>query len=218
MSEIEKKHRPRRGLIAAASIALALLAAGAWKAYDVFSVSPPEPEAKAPEGPKEFPFFSDAWARELARRLNESEVYRASGKGWKYKTALVASADPSVDVPQETAIYLDLADGTCKEAHNAREGEVDACAYVLVATPRTWAQVVRGQRSIHPAILSGKVKLTKGSMLTLIAYMKSANEMVAQATRINTRFPAKLAAATEPKEPSIDAAKEGKKQEASAAP
>ncbi len=125
--------------------------------------------------------FTDPWARAWGERLNESEAYREAAESWEGAVLLEDShADDDL-----RAVFLDLHHGACLEARVARAGDGERARYVLSATEADWLRVLDGMSPIS-AILRGKLKLSKGSLASLMPFTRAASELVEAARRIES--------------------------------
>lgn len=130
--------------------------------------------------------FSDEWAQAWCRALNDSHAYRAAAATWEGSVGLVMTRPEAA--PQ--AVLLDLWHGECRGARVAPAADVEAAAVYVIAAPRdTWKELLGGRASPLVALMSGKLRLTKGNMATLLPYANAAKELVASATLVETVFP-----------------------------
>jgi putative sterol carrier protein len=133
--------------------------------------------------------FSEAWAREWCRILNDSDAYRQAGAAWTGAIALVLDADPARGVTAPRAVHLDLAGGSCQEAR-ATSGAVPAATPTVIgASPEIWRRVLAGDIDPLFAIMGGRLQLRSGSLAGLMPHARGAKELVACAREVPTRFP-----------------------------
>jgi hypothetical protein len=57
----------------------------------------------------------DAYAKAWTEEINASGTYRDLGPGWKNPVVFVLTAQPELGLPRDVGVYLDLADGQCRE-------------------------------------------------------------------------------------------------------
>jgi putative sterol carrier protein len=132
------------------------------------------------------PAFTQAWADALMQVVNKDRTYAIEGKGWTNPVALVA--EPSAEHASGIAVQLDLRAGACAGATSISPGDVNA-PYVLTANLATWIEVVREKMDPLLMVARGKVKLSKGSLGTLMMNAKGAKALVACAQEIDTLWP-----------------------------
>ncbi|MFL6236698.1 MAG: Fis family transcriptional regulator [Thermoanaerobaculia bacterium] len=133
--------------------------------------------------------FTHDWAVACGEQINENEDYRQAAKNWEWPLVLTMAADPKLDVP-ERSVYLSLYHGDCKEARAATAADLDDVPFIIRADPHTWKRVL--DRDLEPifGLIRGKLKLAKGSLVSLLPYTSAAKEMVLSAACVETRFPA----------------------------
>jgi putative sterol carrier protein len=66
---------------------------------------------------------------------------------------------------------------------------VAAASYVVAAAPAVWREVLEGRIEPLFAVMSGKLKLVRGSIARLLPYVTAARELLAAARRVPTEFP-----------------------------
>ena len=95
---------------------------------------------------------------------------------------------PELDVP-ERSVYLNLYHGDCKEARAATAADLEDVPFIIKADPHTWKRVL--DRDLEPifGLIRGKLKLAKGSLVSLLPYTTAAKEMVLSAACVDTHFP-----------------------------
>jgi len=137
--------------------------------------------------PEEVPVFSDAWARACAEMLKLQDGYRSAAAGWEATIMLTMSAIEADG--SERRVFLDLWRGECRMARAASQEDEAEARYVLSGTVVAWQQVLTGSVAPLLAIMTGKLRLSKGSLMELLPYVTAAKELVAAASRVPARFP-----------------------------
>jgi putative sterol carrier protein len=137
--------------------------------------------------------FTQDWAEAWCAALNASTAYRQAAATWEGAVALVMTADVEAGVPQQRAVYLDVAGGTCGGARLADAADLSSARYVIEATPAGWQAMLSGAIAPLMALMSGKLRLTRGNFATLLPYANAARELVATAATVPCRFPARPA-------------------------
>ena len=133
------------------------------------------------------PVFSDDWARACGAALNENAAYREAAAAWE-GAVLLRMLAVAPDVP-ERRVFLDLWHGECRAAHAAVAADEDAARYVLAGSIDAWRMVLTGATPPLLAIMTGKLKLTKGALADLVPYVNAAKELVVTAAGVPTEFP-----------------------------
>ncbi len=135
--------------------------------------------------------FTPAWIAAWAQRLNASADYQQAARAWEWPLILEVEEESAHGAGRQ--IYLDLWRGACREARAANVADFARVPYILSATREHWEQTLRGELDPLLAIARGKLKLQKGSLLTLARYSNAAKQLVATAREV-----AALPPATEP--------------------
>lgn len=133
--------------------------------------------------------FSEGWALAWQRILNESETYRSAAAEWEGSVALVMTPDPSERIPDQRHVFLDLWHGTCRGARVATPEDLAQARFVIEASPRTWKDLLAAETSPLVALMTGHLRLARGSLLALLPYAHAARELVAAATAVQSEFP-----------------------------
>lgn len=128
--------------------------------------------------------FSEAWARAWCDALNASDGYRAAARNWAGVVALVMSgAEPA------RAAVIDSAGGLCRMARAADPADLAGAGYVFEAGPDVWREVFTGQVAPAMALMTGKLKLSRGSLAALLPHAAAARELLAAAGTVPVVFP-----------------------------
>ncbi len=132
--------------------------------------------------------FSPEWAEAYKAELNNSDVYRQAGKGWKWTVGLVTEAEPDKGVPHDIGIYLDLFEGEARDVRIVDADEARQCDFVVTAPYSRWKEVMKKELDPTKGMLQGKLKL-KGDLPTIVRYTKASQEMTECTSRLDTKFP-----------------------------
>jgi putative sterol carrier protein len=132
--------------------------------------------------------FSPEWAQRFKDELNNSDVYRQQGKGWKWTVALVVEAEPDRNFPETRGILMDLFEGEAREIKIVDEGTARGADFVISAPYSRWKQVAKKELDATKGMMQGKLKL-KGDLPTIVRYTRASQEMTECTTRIPVIFP-----------------------------
>jgi len=137
--------------------------------------------------PLKFP--SPEWCLAYKDAINASPGYRAAAGDWTYgPVAMVVTAEPSIGLPEDVAMWLDMHQGECREARLVSREEAEKASFVLVASYSRWKEVIRKLLDPTKGMMQNKLKLAKGHMPTMVKYVTSNKALVEATTRIPTRF------------------------------
>jgi len=134
--------------------------------------------------------FSEAWAQAWGEQMRCSSAYRGAAAKWEGAVVLVMEADAGLGVPVERAVCADLWHGDCRRSGEASPAERAQAAVVLVAGARTWRDVLEGRTDPVVGLMSGALRLERGSIAALFPFTSAAREMVAAARQVEASFPA----------------------------
>jgi putative sterol carrier protein len=133
--------------------------------------------------------FTQPWADAFRDAINADPGYRAAASGWTWPVALLLDpARPELGYPEPVAVQVALDRGTAGEAR-ALPGAETTADIVLGADYETWKAVVRGALDPVGGVVSGRIRLVQGSMMTLMMQVAAAKALVACAAAVPTEFP-----------------------------
>jgi len=130
--------------------------------------------------------FSQLWAEAWGRELNASAAYRSAAADWEHSVALVLD-DP--DPAARRAVLLDLWHGQCRSARTATPDDLSEAGYVFEGNRAGWKQVLSGSGSPVMALMTGKIRLAKGTLMGLLPFAGAARELLELAGAVPGRFP-----------------------------
>ena len=133
--------------------------------------------------------FSAEWALAWCGALNASAEYRSAASDWEGSVALVMTEDSAADAPASRGVYLDVARGACHGARVASTADLADAAYVIEAAPDVWRELLAGRSAPLMALMTGRLRLTRGSIAALLPFANAARELIATASSIPARFP-----------------------------
>ncbi|HEY8105251.1 MAG TPA: hypothetical protein VIE46_04035 [Gemmatimonadales bacterium] len=133
--------------------------------------------------------FTAPWAAAWRRELNASSTYREKAAHWEGAVALRMSADPALGIAEPRAVWLDLHHGACRDARPATPADLDTAAYLFEGEPAAWREVLNGRLSPVAALLGGRLRLRKGSVMSLLPYIAAAQELMVTASLVHRQFP-----------------------------
>ena len=132
--------------------------------------------------------FSAPWAAAWEEELGASEAYREAAATWEGSLMLEMAVDGAAGAAH--AVFVDLWHGECRGARVATDDDRGGADFVIRGGVGTWQRVLAGELEPIFGIMSGKLKLRRGSLAKLVPQVKAARELVAAAARIDTEFPA----------------------------
>jgi putative sterol carrier protein len=134
-------------------------------------------------------FPSPEWCAAYKDAINGNAGYQAAGKAWTHgAVAMVVSAEPSIGIAEDTAMWLDLNEGTCRDCRLVARDEAEQAPFVIVATYARWKEVIRKQLDPTKGMMQNRLKLTKGHMPTMVKFVTASKELVESTSRVPTQF------------------------------
>lgn len=117
--------------------------------------------------------FSGSWASALCSALNANGEFIAAAADWGLG-ALGFVVVPIADEDAGPALSLSLKKGTCERARILpTEKAYTSCKIVLESTAEHWGEIFSGKLTPTMALMTGKVKLTRGSISALIPFTRA---------------------------------------------
>jgi putative sterol carrier protein len=132
--------------------------------------------------------FSEGWAQQWCVVLNSRPAYKSAAATWEGAIALVMTRDASAKSDRK-AVFVDLWHGDCRAARVASEEDLESARYVLTGVAPAWRDVLSGKLAPLTAVMTGKIKLSRGSMASLVPYAAAARELVLTAVEMGAAFP-----------------------------
>jgi putative sterol carrier protein len=134
-------------------------------------------------------FPSAEWCTAFRDAINANAAYKAAGKDWTHgAVAMVVSAEPAIGIPEDTAMWLDVERGTCRDCRLVSREEAEKAAFVLVASYARWKEVIRKELDPTKGMMQNRLKLTKGHMPTMVKFVTASKELVESTSRVPTQF------------------------------
>ena len=133
------------------------------------------------------PVFSVEWATACGAALNENPAYREAARNWEGAVLLqLASADGAEGAQM---VYFDLWHGECRAARAATPEDEALARYVMSGTAGAWQQVLTGKVAPLMALLTGRIKLTRGALAELLPHVNAAKELVLTFATVPATYP-----------------------------
>ncbi len=116
-------------------------------------------------------FGTEAWARELERKINGSQEFRSAGSRWgegfNGNILFVLEADALRQRTQSLLIRLHA--GACGGAAFSDEADHPDAGFVLRAPFALWKEILERRAEAAAAILTGRMKV-EGDKMTILAH------------------------------------------------
>jgi putative sterol carrier protein len=128
------------------------------------------------------PVFTAEWVRAWTELIRESEEYRKAAEGWEGSLLLLLPE-------QGKGAFLDLQRGECREGRAATPEDRELADFVITGDASTWKAVLEGKVEPLTGVATGRLRLEKGSMTTLVMHAGAARALVETARGLDTDFP-----------------------------
>jgi putative sterol carrier protein len=136
-----------------------------------------------------YDFPSPEWAAAYKDAINQNAAYKTAGKDWTHgPVAFVVKADPSIGIAEDTGMWLDVHQGSCRDCRIVSAKEAEGASFVIVAPYALWKVVIRGELDPTKGMMQNKLKLTKGHMPTMVKYVTASKELVKSTEKVPTKF------------------------------
>ena len=126
-------------------------------------------------------FPSLEWAEEFCKRINQSEEYKRSARGWVWPILFTVEGLPDElkdKYGDWAGIYVELKDGECLGIKFVtKKGSVDA-PFVITGSYNDWMDVIKKGMNPVNALVRRKIRLVKGNFSTILRFPKAAIELV----------------------------------------
>lgn len=133
--------------------------------------------------------FSAGWATALERELAASESYRRAAAGWKGALLFHLEPDPALGFAAERLLFLDLFHGSARAVRPALPQDRSAATFTLAGPAAVWLDLVAGRLEAGAALMGGKLRLTRGSLFSLLPHLGAARALLGCAQRVGTGVP-----------------------------
>ena len=133
--------------------------------------------------------FTEEWSRACCQALNARPHYASVAANWRDAVVLVMGADPSLGIPAERAVYLDLYEGACRGTRVASPEDRATAPFVLRAEAATWRRLLSGETDAVSAVMGGQLRLERGNLMAMVQHAPAAREMLAAASEAGGVFP-----------------------------
>jgi putative sterol carrier protein len=134
-------------------------------------------------------FPSVEWAAAYKDAINHNPKYKEAGKEWTHgAVAMVVKADPALGIAEDTALWLDIDRGECRDCRLMPASEAQDAPFIIVADYARWKTVLKKELDPIKGMMQNKLKLTKGHMPTIVKYVNSSRELVETTSKVDTKF------------------------------
>ncbi|MBQ6454316.1 MAG: SCP2 sterol-binding domain-containing protein [Coriobacteriales bacterium] len=116
--------------------------------------------------------------QQVADALNADEDFRDDAENFSFYFLFQVTDDPTV------MCAMKFENGVVTECRNASEADADVCGYVVTATRESWEKLATGKLNAISGIVTGRIKLKKGSKMELVKNLDSAGQIFEEMAKI----------------------------------
>jgi putative sterol carrier protein len=127
--------------------------------------------------------FSHEWTEAWRQAINTRSRFQERARDWQGTLVLLMAEG---DHGPDRAVFLDLHDGTCREARPAELRDRRRADFVIRARERTWRDLFSGRADLVLSILLGRFALERGSLEELRPHVAAARELLRAAGDIDS--------------------------------
>lgn len=132
-------------------------------------------------------FPSEEWIAAYAKELDASAEYRAAASTWTHGAiALAVKPEPGL-LPDGFCVWLDVDSGRCRAARSVTLEEAALAPFCITASYERWRAVLSNRLDPIAGMVTRRLEL-RGSLITMMRYVRSAKAMVRCATLVPSRF------------------------------
>ena len=130
--------------------------------------------------------FSAPWAAQCAEAIRASAAYRLAAAAWEGDLVFRMNRDAPAE---PRAVYFDLWHGECRDVRLASVEDQASARFLIEGAEDVWRQVLEGQLAPLLALMTGRLKLSRGRVADLAPYATSARELLVALSGIGAKFP-----------------------------
>jgi len=140
---------------------------------------------------KPYVMGSPEWVANFEKLVQTDETYKEVAKKWEGSVVIHMLANPPVGLNNDIYVFLDLWHGDCRFARLVPKEIGENADFVITGELERWESVLKKELDVTKGLMQGKLKL-KGSLPTIVRYVKASIRLVELAGEIDTVFFAQL--------------------------
>lgn len=135
-------------------------------------------------------YFTKEWIDAWQKSISQSKKYKEAGKTWNAPLILKIEPKPKqIEDENAVGIYMDLSYGVCREMRYAYSDDVASADVILTSDSSTWIEMIEKRKDPTMAMMKGRIKVEKGSLVTLSTQRKAATALLKTAPTMYDGIP-----------------------------
>ncbi len=128
--------------------------------------------------------FTDEWAFALKDATNNHPTFKQEAAMWKHGPVGFTVRYNDED-REDVSLYIDMDRGVCRSTMLLSAADAfRACDYIVEANVQTWVKIFNQEQTLRIAFMTGKLKLTKGSIYKTIGIDKASVSFIKAAATL----------------------------------
>jgi len=127
------------------------------------------------------------WVATFEKLIQEDDLYKEVAKKWEGTVVIHILANPAIGLTDDIFLFMDLWHGDCRFARLVPREVGEEGEFVLTGEFERWQSVMKKELDVTKGMMQGKLKL-KGSLPTIVRYVKASIRLTDLAAEIDTRF------------------------------
>lgn len=127
------------------------------------------------------------WVATFEKKVQEDAYYKEVAKAWEGSVVIHILKNAAIGIDQDIFVFMDLWHGDCRLIRLVPPETGLKADYVLTGEFERWEAVMNKELDVTKAMMQGKIKL-KGSLPTIVRYVKASIRLTDLAAEIDTRF------------------------------
>ncbi len=140
---------------------------------------------------KPYAMGSPEWVGTFEKLIQEDDHYKEVAKTWEGTVVIHILANPESGLDDDIYMLMDLWHGDCRSVRLVPRETGESADFVLTGELERWQSVMKKELDVVKAMMQGKVKL-KGSLPTIVRYVKASIRLVDLAAQVDTIFPSDM--------------------------
>lgn len=131
------------------------------------------------------------WVATYEKLIQEDDLYKEVAKAWEGTVVIHILAKAEIGLDKDIYMLMDLWHGDCRSIRLVPQETGEKADFVLTGDYERWQAVMKKELDVVKGMMQGKIKL-KGSLPTIVRYVKASIRLVDLSAQIETKFHADM--------------------------